>query len=81
VQQYSVNLSWNASSGVSGYNIYRSTSANGSYAKVNPTLDANTTYTDSSVASGQTYYYEATAVNSSGQESARSTPPVQAAIP
>ena len=81
VQQYSVNLSWNGSTGVAGYNVYRSTSSSGTYSKINPTLDANTAYTDSSVTSGQTYYYEATAVNSSGQESARSTPPVQAAIP
>jgi hypothetical protein len=81
VQQYSVNLSWNASMGVAGYNVYRSTSSSGTYSRINPTTDPNTAYTDSSVASGQTYYYEATAVNSSGQESARSTPPVQASIP
>lgn len=79
--QYSVSLSWNASAGVAGYNIYRSTSASGSYAKINSSLDANTAYTDSSVASGQTYYYEATAVNSSGEESVRSSPPVSASIP
>jgi hypothetical protein len=81
VQPYSVNLSWNASTGVAGYNVYRSTSSNGTYAKINARLDANTAYTDSSVVSGQTYYYEASAVNSSGQESVRSTPPVQASIP
>jgi hypothetical protein len=79
--QYSVSLSWNASSGVVGYNIYRSTSASGTYAKVNSTVDANNTFTDTTVAAGQTYYYEATALNSAGEESARSTPPVQAAIP
>jgi fibronectin type 3 domain-containing protein len=81
MQPYSVNLSWNASTGVAGYNVYRSTSSNGTYAKINARLDANTAYTDSSVVSGQTYYYEASAVNSSGQESVRSTPPVQASIP
>ncbi len=81
VQQHSVNLSWNASTGVVGYNIYRSTSSNGTYAKINSTMDANTAYTDGAVAAGQTYYYEATGVNSSGQESGRSTPPVQASIP
>jgi hypothetical protein len=81
VQQHSVNLSWNASTGVVGYNIYRSTSSNGTYAKINSTVDANTAYTDGAVAAGQTYYYEATGVNSSGQESGRSTPPVQASIP
>jgi hypothetical protein len=79
--QHSVKLSWNASAGVSGYNVYRTTSSTGTYVRINSTLDANTAYSDSSVVSGQTYYYEATAVNSGGQESARSTPPVQATIP
>ncbi len=81
LKQYSVNLYWNASTNVAGYNVYRSTSSNGSYSKINSSLDPNTAYTDSSVASGATYYYEATAVNSSGQESTRSTPPVVASIP
>ena len=81
ITQYSVSLSWNPSSGVTGYNVYRSTGSNGTYAKINPNVDANTSYTDSTVASGQTYYYEATSVSSSGQESARSTPPVMAAVP
>lgn len=78
---YTVNLSWNASSDVAGYNIYRGTSATGSFAKINPNMDASTAYSDSTVVSGQTYYYEATSVNSSGQESARSTPPVVATVP
>ena len=56
-------------------------SPSGTYAKINPGLDANTAYTDSGVAAGQTYYYEPTAVNSAGQEGVRSTPPVAAAIP
>ena len=81
VSAYSVNLSWNASSDVSGYNVYRGTSASGAYAKINSSLEANTAYTDGTVISGQTYYYEATSVSSSGQESARSTPPVQAKVP
>ena len=79
--QFKVDLSWNASTGVAGYNVYRSMSPTGTYTKINPALDANTAYTDASVASGQTYYYEATAVNSAGQESARSSPPVSASIP
>ena len=81
ITSYSVNLWWNASSDVVGYNVYRSTSASGTYVKVNSGLDANTAYTDSTVTSGNTYYYEATSVNSTGQESARSTPPVQALVP
>jgi len=81
ITTYNVNLYWNSSAGVAGYNVYRSASASGTYAKINSSLDGTTAYTDSTVASGQTYYYEATAVNSSGQESARSTPPVQAIVP
>jgi hypothetical protein len=81
VTQYSVNLSWNASSDVMGYNVYRSTAAKGTYSKINSSVNPNTAYTDSTVISGQTYYYAATSVNSSGQESALSTPPVAAAVP
>src|ERR1700683_514099 len=79
--EYSVKLSWNASSGVAGYNVYRSTTSNGAYTKINSTVDANTAYTDSTVAAGQIYYYEATSVTSAGQESARSTPPLEVSIP
>ncbi len=78
---YTVNLSWNAGQNVVGYNVYRSISATGTYAKINSAVDPNTAYTDNGVTSGQTYYYEATSVNSAGQESAKSTPPVQAVIP
>ena len=78
--QYSVGLSWNSTSGVAGYNVYRSSSATGTYAKLNATPNANTAYMDSTVVSGQTYYYAATSVSSSGQESAHSSP-VQASVP
>jgi hypothetical protein len=72
--QYSVNLSWESStSTVSGYNVYRGTTA-GSYSKINTALDPGTTYTDNSVVAGTTYYYSATSVNSSGQESTYSAP-------
>jgi hypothetical protein len=77
---YSVNLSWNPSSGVSGYNVYRSTSSTGSFAKINPALDSNTAYSDSTVSASTTYYYAATSVSSSGVESSLSTP-VQVAVP
>ncbi len=80
VPQYSVNLSWNASSPpVAGYNVYRGTAV-GAYSKINPSLDANTAYTDSTVSSGVTYYYAATSVNSSGQESSYSSP-VEVMVP
>jgi hypothetical protein len=68
---HSVDLSWTAStsSGVAGYNVYRGTSP-GAYSRIASSV-SGTTYTDSTVQSGQdiTYYYVVTAVNSSGVES------------
>jgi hypothetical protein len=77
---YSVNILWNYSSGAAGYNVYRSTTANGTYAKINSAMDTTTAYTDTTVVSGQTYYYAATSVSSSGQESTQSAP-VEVAVP
>jgi hypothetical protein len=72
---YTVNLSWDAStSQVAGYNVYRSSTLSGTYSKVNPALDAATSFTDNTVASGATYYYDVTSVNSSGTESSPCTP-------
>jgi hypothetical protein len=75
VGQHVVDLSWNASTSedIVGYNIYRGQVVSGPYSKVNTGgLVASTRYSDTSVASGMTYYYVATVVNSSGQESAHS---------
>jgi hypothetical protein len=79
---HSVDLSWNADSSpnVVGYNVYRRLGTSGSYAQINPGLISGTVYVDTTVTDGETYYYETTAVNSSGEESARSAA-VQAIIP
>jgi fibronectin type 3 domain-containing protein len=79
--QYSVDLTWNAStSQVNGYNIYRGSKSGGPYAKMNSSLNPTTTYTDKTVSASTTYYYVTTAVNSSGQESTYSNQ-VQVIIP
>ena len=79
--QHAVGLNWGAStSSVTGYNVYRSTVSGGSYAKVNSALVAGVSYSDGGVQSGQTYYYVATAVDGSGNESVYSNE-VAAAIP
>jgi fibronectin type 3 domain-containing protein len=72
--QHSVDLSWNGSptATVVGYNIYRGSQSGGPYTKINSALNANTTYTDSSVQAGQIYYYVTTAVDSVGAESSNS---------
>jgi hypothetical protein len=69
----SVTLSWGASSdanggAVVGYNVYRSTSPNGAYSKVNTSLVIGTSYTDNTVQSG-TYYFVIKSVDSDGYES------------
>jgi hypothetical protein len=78
--QHTVDLTWNASSGAIGYNIYRGSVSGGPYTMINSSLDGTTAYTDNTVVSGQTYYYLATAVNSESQESGYSNQ-AQAIIP
>ena len=79
---HSVSLSWGASptTAVTGYNVYRSTVSGSLFARVNSALVGGLAYTDSSVQSGRTYYYVATAVDGSGNESVFSNQ-VSAAIP
>jgi hypothetical protein len=78
---YSVGLSWTPStSEVTGYNVYRGPASTGPFSKINPSLNSTTAYTDSTVTASQTYYYVTTAVNSSNEESAPSTP-AEAIIP
>jgi hypothetical protein len=76
-------LNWVAStsSNVAGYNVYRSTTSGGTYSKLNASLVTGTTFTDGTCQPGLTYYYVATSVDVSGNESAYSTPPLQAVIP
>ena len=72
---HGVTLNWGASTSqnVAGYNIYRGTTTGGPYTKMNTTgLLTVLTYTDSAVSAGLTYYYVATTVDVSGNESAYS---------
>jgi fibronectin type 3 domain-containing protein len=67
---HSVSLSWSAStSPVAGYNIYRSVQPGGPYAKLTTSPTPSTAYADTAVQSGSTYYYVATSVNNSSEES------------
>jgi hypothetical protein len=81
VATHSATLTWTASTSVVvGYNVYRGSTSGGPYTKLNSSLDASTTFTDSSVLSGQTYYFVVTAVDSNNVESAYSNE-VTATIP
>jgi len=78
---HSVDLSWSPStSTVAGYNVYRSTQANGSYLRINPAVITATAFTDLQVQSGNAYYYATTAVDANGFESGYSNV-TQADIP
>ena len=71
--QHTVELSWSAStSTVTGYNVYRGTQSGGPYVKTNSTPQPGTTYADSTVQSGTTYFYVVTSVDDNGVESAYS---------
>lgn len=60
----SLRISWAKSAGAGGYEIYRSTSKNGKYAKVAAVKSAGTvTYNDKSIKSNKTYYYKVRAYN------------------
>jgi fibronectin type 3 domain-containing protein len=70
---HSITLTWTAStSTVTGYNVYRSSVSGGPYSKMNSSIIAATTYVDSAVTTGLTYYYVVTSIDSSNVESAYS---------
>lgn len=69
---HGVTLNWGASTSqnIAGYNVYRGTTSGGPYTKMNTTgLIATTSYSDTAVQAGATYYYVATTVDISGNES------------
>ena len=59
-----VQISWNSVYGATGYYVYRSTSASGSYTQLGST--SYTSYSDTSCKVGGTYYYKVKAYNSAG---------------
>jgi hypothetical protein len=79
--QHSVSLSWNPStSQVLGYNIYRGAQSGGPYTRLNARPQSGTSFADSNVQSGMTYFYVATAVGYDSAESPYSDE-VMVAIP
>lgn len=61
-----VTLSWTAVDGATGYNVKRSTTAGGPYTTIASNV-TGTSYVDTSVTNGTTYYYVVTALNADGE--------------
>ena len=76
-----VDLRWDASTSndVAGYNVYRGPDGL-RWHKINDSLLVSTYYNDSTITDGSTYYYSATAVSVSGEES-KKTPAIMVSIP
>jgi fibronectin type 3 domain-containing protein len=67
----SITVSWSSVTGATGYKVYRSSSASGTYSKVG---DATTTsYTDTGLTANTTYYYKVSASNNAGESSQSSS--------
>ncbi len=64
-----VRLSWPAQTGVSGYNVYRSSVSHLNYERINETVVLTTTFNDPTLDSRVPYYYVVTAVDAAGFES------------
>ncbi|HSZ59624.1 MAG TPA: YDG domain-containing protein [Tepidisphaeraceae bacterium] len=75
-----VTLNWTASGGATSYKIYRGTTPGGEGSTPYATNVTTNSFTDTSVTTGSTYYYQVTAVNAQG-ESSRSTEVVAAIQP
>lgn len=60
-----VSLTWNASSGATGYHLKRGTASGGPYSQV--AAPSGTSDTDTGLSDGTTYYYVVSAVNSVGE--------------
>ncbi|HEV8673380.1 MAG TPA: hypothetical protein VGX21_04980 [Methylomirabilota bacterium] len=75
-----VRLAWEAVADpdVAGYRVYRSTTAGRGYQPLTPAPQPATTYVDTGVRSGQTYYYVVTAVDRSRRAN-ESVPSLEAA--
>jgi len=71
-----INLSWTQVTGATSYDIYRSSSESGTYARLGsePTVSSGSTitYSDTGLDASTTYYYKITSLNASGESAASS---------
>ena len=63
-----ISLSWNSILGAAGYNLYRSPLSGGGWVKIDENL-TDTSFTDTGLGNGRTYYYVVTSSDNVGNES------------
>ncbi len=79
---HDVMLTWKASTGAAGYDIYRGSSSGGeSSTALNSSPVNSPSYTDTSVQAGQTYYYKISAVGPNGSPQSGKSSEVSATVP
>jgi uncharacterized protein (TIGR03437 family) len=64
-----VTLNWNPIAGAASYNVKRGTASGGPYGTLAASGIQSTSYTDSTVVNGTTYYYVVTGINATGETS------------
>ncbi|QOX63706.1 S8 family serine peptidase [Anoxybacterium hadale] len=74
-----VTVKWSAASGAASYDIYRATSASGSYTKLG--ASTGTSYMDNGVKKGSSYWYKISAANAIGASAQSGAASVTIAVP
>ena len=63
-----ISLAWNAAAGAAAYNVYRSPLTGGGFVKVGDAV-TSTSFTDTGLQNGRTFFYVVTALDAAGNES------------
>ncbi|WP_164716674.1 DUF7594 domain-containing protein [Paenibacillus whitsoniae] len=63
----SIQLNWSPANDTVSYAVYRATSQTGTYTQINNDPVSQTTYTDTGLTSGTSYYYKVAAINAAGK--------------
>ena len=85
ISHNSIQVSWNAVSGASGYRVYRSASASGVYSLINGIAVTTLSYTDTGLNPSTAYYYKVSALTATGEGeqsgTASATTPAEPLVP